>query len=221
MIITIDGPAAAGKGTLASVLAQTYKLAYFDTGMVYRAVGLDMYLHNEDPHDEAKAEKYALKLTFTHMHELAKNPDFRSAVGGNYASIVSAHPKVRAALLKMQQDFSKNPVFADGTPAEGAIYDGRDTGTVVCPHADIKFFITASTEVRAMRRFKEFQSKGMQTDFETVLADMRSRDERDSSRATAPMKPADDAIVFDTSEMSIEEVLNFCLQIIDKKLKNS
>lgn len=221
MIITIDGPAAAGKGTLASVLAQAYKLAYFDTGMVYRAVGLDMYLHNEDPQNEKIAEKYAQNLTFTHMHELAKNPDFRSAIGGNYASIVSAHPKVRAALLKMQQDFSKNPVFADGTPAEGAIYDGRDTGTVVCPHADIKFFITASTEVRAMRRFKEFQSKGIQTDFETVLADMKSRDERDSSRATAPMKPAEDAIVFDTSEMSIEEVLNFCLQIIDKKLKNS
>ena len=221
MIITIDGPAAAGKGTLASVLAQAYKLAYFDTGMVYRAVGLDMYLHDEDPQDEEKAEKYAQNLTFTHMHELAKNPDFRSAIGGNYASIVSAHPKVRAALLKMQQDFSKNPVFADGTPAEGAIYDGRDTGTVVCPHADIKFFITASTEVRAMRRFKEFQSKGIQTDFETVLADMRSRDERDSSRATAPMKPADDAIVFDTSEMSIEDVFNFCLKIIDKKLKNS
>ncbi len=221
MIITIDGPAAAGKGTLASVLAQAYKLAYFDTGMVYRAVGLDMYLHDEDPQDEKTAEKYAQNLTFTHMHELAKNPDFRSAIGGNYASIVSAHPKVRAALLKMQQDFSKNPVFADGTPAEGAIYDGRDTGTVVCPHADIKFFITASTEVRAMRRFKEFQSKGIQTDFETVLADMKSRDERDSSRATAPMKPAEDAIVFDTSEMSIEDVFNFCLKIIDKKLKNS
>ncbi len=221
MIITIDGPAAAGKGTLASVLAQAYKLAYFDTGMVYRAVGLDMYLHNEDPQNEKIAEKYAQNLTFTHMHELAKNPDFRSAIGGNYASIVSAHPKVRAALLKMQQDFSKNPVFADGTPAEGAIYDGRDTGTVVCPHADIKFFITASTEVRAMRRFKEFQSKGIQTDFETVLADMKSRDERDSSRATAPMKPAEDAIVFDTSEMSIEDVFNFCLKIIDKKLKNS
>ena len=221
MIITIDGPAAAGKGTLASVLAQAYKLAYFDTGMVYRAVGLDIYLHNEDPQNEKIAEKYAQNLTFTHMHELAKNPDFRSAIGGNYASIVSAHPKVRAALLKMQQDFSKNPVFADGTPAEGAIYDGRDTGTVVCPHADIKFFITASTEVRAMRRFKEFQSKGIQTDFETVLADMKSRDERDSSRAAAPMKPAEDAIVFDTSEMSIEDVFNFCLKIIDKKLKNS
>lgn len=221
MIITIDGPAAAGKGTLAGVLAKTYHLAYFDTGMVYRAVGLDMYLHNEDPHDETKAEKYALALTFTHMHQLAKNPDFRSGIGGNYASIVSAHPKVRAALLKMQQDFSLNPVFPDGTTAEGAIYDGRDTGTVVCPHADIKFFITATTEVRAMRRFKEFEAKGIETDFQTVLADMKARDERDASRATAPMKPADDAIIFDTSTMSIDEVLAFALKIIDKKVKNS
>lgn len=220
MIITIDGPAAAGKGTLASVLAKTYHLVYFDTGMVYRAVGLDMYLHHEAPEDENAAEKYASALTFTHMHELAKNPDFRSAIGGNYASIVSAHPKVRAALLKMQQDFSKNPVFEDGTPAEGAIYDGRDTGTVVCPHADIKFFITASTEVRAMRRFKEFQAKGLTTDYETVLADMKARDERDANRSTAPMKPADDAIVFDTSAMSIEEVLAYALKIIDEKVKS-
>jgi len=221
MIITIDGPAAAGKGTLASVLAKTYNLVYFDTGMVYRAVGLDMYLHNEDPHNEAKAEQYAKILTFAHMHELAKNPDFRSSIGGNYASIVSAHPKVRAALLKMQQDFAKNPVFADGTAANGAIYDGRDTGTVVCPHADIKFFITATTEVRAQRRFKEFQTKGLDTPYETVLADMKARDERDASRATAPMKPADDAIVFDTSEMSIEDVLAFALKIIDEKIKNA
>ena len=221
MIITIDGPAAAGKGTLASVLAKTYNLVYFDTGMVYRAVGLDMYLHNEDPHNEAKAEQYAKTLTFAHMHELAKNPDFRSSIGGNYASIVSAHPKVRAALLKMQQDFAKNPVFADGTAANGAIYDGRDTGTVVCPRADIKFFITATTEVRAQRRFKEFQAKGLDTPYETVLADMKARDERDASRATAPMKPADDAIIFDTSAMSIEEVLAYALKIIDERIKNS
>lgn len=221
MIITIDGPAAAGKGTLAGVLAKTYNLAYFDTGMVYRAVGLDMYLHKEDPHDEEKAEKYALALTFTHMHQLAQNPDFRSAIGGNYASIVSAHPKVRAALLKMQQDFALKPTFADGTPADGAIYDGRDTGTVVCPNADIKFFITATTEVRAMRRFKEFEAKGLDTDYQTVLQDMIARDERDANRATAPMKPADDAIIFDTSTMSIEEVLAYALKIIDKKVKNS
>ena len=220
MIITIDGPAAAGKGTLAAKVALAYHLAYFDTGMVYRAVGLDMYLHNENPENEEIAAEYAQKLTFTHMHELAKNADFRSSVGGKYASIVSAHPKVRAALLKMQQDFALNPVFADGTPADGAVYDGRDTGTVVCPQADVKFFITASPEVRAQRRFKEFQAKGIDTDFATVLADVKARDERDASRATAPMKPADDAVIFDTSLMSIDEVAAFAMKIIDKKLKN-
>lgn len=218
MIITIDGPAAAGKGTLAAILAKTYNLAYFDTGMVYRAVGLDMLLHNDNPADEQKAEKYAQALTFAKMNELAKHPDFRSSVGGKYASIVSAHPKVRAALLKMQQDFAKNPVFADGSPANGAIYDGRDTGTVVCPDADIKFFITASTEVRAMRRFKEFQAKGNNIEFAQVLQDMKERDERDASRASAPMKPAEDAVIFDTSALSIDEVLAFSLKIIDKKL---
>lgn len=218
MIITIDGPAAAGKGTLASVLAKTYRLAYFDTGMVYRAVGLDMYLNHDNPEDEAKAEQYAQALTFGKMMELSHHPDFRSPIGGKYASVVSAHPKVRAALLKMQQNFALQPVFADGTPAEGAIYDGRDTGTVVCPQADVKFFITASTEVRASRRLQEFLAKGIETDFETVLRDMKARDERDASRATAPMKPAEDAVILDTSLLSADEVLSYALKVIDNKL---
>ncbi len=218
MIITIDGPAAAGKGTLAATLAKTYGLAYFDTGMVYRAVGLDMYLHNESPSDENKAEDFAKKLTFSHMMELSQNKDFRSDIGGKYASIVSAHPKVRAALLKMQKDFAQNPTFADGKPANGAIYDGRDTGTVVCPQADVKLFITASTEIRALRRFKEFQNKGLDIPYEKVLSDMKERDARDAGRASAPMKPADDAVIFDTSDMSIEDVTAKALQIIDEKL---
>jgi len=218
MIITIDGPAAAGKGTLAGILAKTYNLAYFDTGMVYRAVGLDMYLNNENPNDEDIAEKYAKALTFVKMNELAKHKDFRSSIGGKYASIVSAHPKVRCALLAMQQNFAKNPSFEDGSVANGAIFDGRDTGTVICPDADVKLFITATTEVRAMRRFKEFQAKGLDVDFAQVLKDMQERDARDAGRTTAPMKPAEDAIVFDTSMMSIDEVLDFSLKIIDKHI---
>lgn len=217
MIITIDGPAAAGKGTLANTLAEKYFLAYFDTGMVYRAVGLDMLLKGLDFNDELQAEKIAKELTFSNMMALSNNPDFRSNKGGVAASIVSAHPKVRAALLKMQQDFSKKPVFADGTPANGAIYDGRDTGTVVCPDADVKIFITADTKVRAMRRFKEFQAKNMDTPYEQVLSDMISRDDRDSNRATAPLKPAEDAVIMDTSELSIEEVIKKACQIIDSK----
>lgn len=218
MIITIDGPAAAGKGTLASQLAQKYKLAYFDTGMVYRAVGLLMRLNHFDLNDENKAESLAQKLTFPQMMELSQNPEFRSSEGGVAASIVSSQPKVRTALLKMQQDFALKPVFADGMPANGAIYDGRDTGTIVCPNADVKFFITASTEVRAKRRFEELREKGKDTPFEKVLQDMIERDERDAKRATAPMKPAEDAHIFDTSEMSIADVVKKAEQIIENKL---
>ena len=216
MIITIDGPAA-GKGTLANNLAQKYSYAYFDTGMVYRAVGLEMHLLGKNMEDKAAALQIAQNLTFKHMHELAKNPDFRSSLGGKNASIVSAYPEVRAALLKMQQDFALSPVFADGTTAKGVIYDGRDTGTVVCPHADVKFFITASAEVRAQRRYQEFLQKGMKADYNEVLADVKARDERDANRATAPMKPADDAIIFDTSDLSIQEVTNKACEVIDEK----
>lgn len=217
MIITIDGPAAAGKGTLAAALAKHYKLAYFDTGMVYRAVGLQMVLLKLDLTDESAAEKVAKQLTFTQMMELSRHPDFRSDVGGQAASKVSAFPKVRAALLKMQQDFSLNPVFADGTPANGAVYDGRDTGTVVCPHADIKFFVTASMEVRAERRYKEFVAKGINTTYEKVLQDMTERDKRDSERATAPLKPAEDAVMMDTSAMNSEQEIAAAIKIIEER----
>ena len=218
MIITIDGPAAAGKGTVSSFLAQKYKLAYFDTGMVYRAVGLQMVLTDSDVNNEAKAEQIAQELTFPKMMELSRHKDFRSDIGGQAASIVSAHPKVRSALLKMQQNFALNPVFADGTPAKGVVYDGRDTGTVVCPNADLKIFITATTEIRAQRRYKEFVEKGLKTSYEKVLEDMIARDKRDSSRATAPLKPADDAVIIDTSDLSIAEVLQKIVPLVEEKL---
>lgn len=221
MIITIDGPASAGKGTLASTLAEIYHLAYFDTGMVYRAVGLDLRLKNQDINDEDLAEAAARALTFAKMTELSKHREFRSSEGGVAASVVSAQPRVRAALLKMQQDFALNPTFADGTPAKGAIYDGRDTGTVVCPQADIKFFITASSEVRAKRRFKELQEKGLDTPYEKVLADIVARDERDSQRSTAPLKAAPDAYIIDTSDMNIGEVVAKAREIIDNHKKSA
>lgn len=217
MIITIDGPAAAGKGTLAAKVSAKYKYAYFDTGMVYRAVGLEMYLHGLDLNDEAAALSIAQRLTFENMAELSLHPEFRSQIGGRNASIVSAYPSVRAALLKMQQDFSANPVFADGTPAQGVVYDGRDTGTVVCPKADVKLFITASAQARAERRYKEFIAKGMEISYDEVLADVKLRDERDANRAAAPMKPAADAIIFDTTSLGIEEVFTMACEIIDAK----
>lgn len=221
MIITIDGPASAGKGTLASNLSRKYNMAYFDTGMVYRAVGLEMVLSGKSPEDETEAEKAALALTFPKMMELAGHKDFRSDIGGRAASVVAAMPRVRQALLKMQQDFARNPVFADGRKADGAIYDGRDTGTVVCPGADIKFFVTASPEVRAERRFKEFKSKGIDKTFEEVLAQIKERDNRDENRAAAPLKPAADAIIFDTSEYDAAAVFEKVCRIIDKSLEKA
>ena len=221
MIITIDGPAAAGKGTLASTLSEKYHLAYFDTGMIYRAVGLEIRLSGTDVHNEEEALKVAQNMTFPRMMELAKDARLRDAVGGEYASIVAAMTTVRSALLKMQQDFSLSPVYADGSPAKGAVYDGRDTGTVVCPHADIKFYITASPEVRAERRYKEFVAKGIDITYEQVLQDVKIRDERDSNRSSAPLKPASDAIILDTSSLSIEEVLQKACKIIDSYQKNS
>lgn len=218
MIITVDGPAAAGKGTISSYLSAKYKLAYFDTGMVYRAVGLQMVLTGIDLQNQTAAHQIARDLTFPQMMELSVHPDFRSDVGSHAASVVSSYPDVRAALLKMQQDFALNPVFADGKPANGAIYDGRDTGTVICPNADLKLFVTATTEVRAMRRYKEFLQKGLQTTYDKVLQDMIERDERDSKRATAPLKPADDAIIIDTSEMDIDAVINTIVPLIEAKL---
>ncbi|MBR1399073.1 MAG: (d)CMP kinase [Alphaproteobacteria bacterium] len=215
MIITIDGPAAAGKGTLAGALAEKYKLAYFDTGMVYRAVGLQMVLSGADLQDQTKATEFAKKLTFPEMMKLSAHKDFRSDIGGQAASIVSAIPDVRSALLTMQQNFALNPVFADGTKANGAVYDGRDTGTVVCPDADLKIFITASSEVRAKRRFDEFSAKGINTTYEKVLSDMKERDERDSKRSAAPLKPADDAVIIDTSSLGIKEVLAKVCSLID------
>ncbi|MDY4885472.1 MAG: (d)CMP kinase [Alphaproteobacteria bacterium] len=217
MIITIDGPAAAGKGTLAAALAKRYHLAYFDTGMLYRAVGLEMVLQNQNPQDESAAEKVAKSLTFAKMMQLSAHPEFRGRIGGEAASKVSALPKVRSALLKMQQDFADNPVFADGTPANGAVYDGRDTGTVVCPHADIKFFVVASPEVRATRRYNEFIAKGIQTTYQQVLDDLIARDKRDSERSTAPLKPAEDAVLLDTSTMDINQEIDAAINIIEQK----
>ena len=215
MIITIDGPASAGKGTLAQSLSKKYNMAYFDTGMVYRAVGLQLVLDNISLDNAKEAERIASNLTFPMMMKLSEHPDFRSNIGGKAASVVAAIPEVRQALLKMQQDFAEKPVFANGNIAEGAIYDGRDTGTAICPYADLKLYITASPEVRAERRYKEFLSKGINTSYQEVLSQIEERDERDEKRASSPLRPADDAVIFDTSEHNAAEVFETVCKIID------
>lgn len=217
MIITVDGSAAAGKGTLCSRLAESYNLAYFDTGMTYRAVGLDLYLKGFALDNVAEAEKIAAKLTFPHMVKLSLHKDFRSDIGGKAASAVARFPKVREYATKMMRDFALAPVFADGRKASGVIYDGRDTGTNVCPGADIKFYLTASPEVRAQRRFKEFQAKGIEMTYEQVLEHTKSRDASDA--AIKGTLPADDAVIFDTSALRIEEVVKKAEEIIDSHQK--
>ena len=218
MIITIDGPAGSGKGTIAAALAKKYKMAYFDTVMVYRAVGLQMVFDGNDLNDENKAAEIAANLTFPKMMALSTNKDFRSDVGSKAASIVSAYPQVRSALLAMQKNFANNPVFADGTPADGVIYDGRDTGTVICPQADLKLYIIADLTIRAQRRCRDLNNAGHKISFEQVFADMKARDDRDQNRSTAPLKPAPDAVTIDTSNFQLEDSLKVIIPLIDKKL---
>lgn len=218
MIITVDGPAAAGKGTLSQKLAEKYCLAYFDTGMVYRAVGLLMLQNGNDLADATAAEQEAAGLTFAKMAELSHDKDFRSAKGGQAASVVSSYPGVRRRLLDMQRNFAANPVFADGSAAKGVIYDGRDTGTVICPQAEVKFFITAAAEVRAKRRYDEFVAKGVAANYDDVLRDVKARDERDATRKDAPMKPAEDAIFWIHLGWALKTYLKKQLQLLRKRL---
>ncbi len=204
-IIAVDGPSAAGKGTLARGIAQHYGFHFLDTGALYRMVGLQMLRTQSDFVDVAKAAEFALDLNVDDFedHEL------RSEVVGSAASKVAAIPQVRAALLKFQRDFALR--------LPGAVLDGRDIGTVICPDADVKFFITASVEARVLRRFKELQGLGIASSLADVEADIKSRDTRDASRSTAPTLAAADAIVVDTSELGIKEALAEVLAVVKAK----
>lgn len=214
MIIAIDGPAAAGKGTLAQNLAKHFKYAFLDTGRLYRAVGYAVLQAKKDPSDETEATKAAKAFDPKSINQILSNPALREEATGNAASKVAVIPAVREALLQLQRDFAEHPFFEDGTPAKGAVLDGRDIGTVVCPKADVKFFVTASAEVRADRRFKELKEAGKPADYDVILKDIKERDERDSKRATAPLKPAEDAYVLDTSNMNATQAYQAALDFI-------
>ncbi len=205
MIIAIDGPAAAGKGTLARRLAEHYGLRYLDTGALYRAVGLAVMRAGGDPEDAAAAEAAARNLD----PALMEDPELRAAGTGVAASKVAAVPGVRAALLDFQRAFAAQ--------APGAVLDGRDIGTVVCPEADVKLFVTASPEVRARRRWLELKEAGEDVPFEKILAQVQARDERDMNRAEAPLRPAADAHLLDTSELDIEAAFRAARRIIDAR----
>jgi CMP/dCMP kinase len=204
MIIAVDGPSAAGKGTLARGIAQHLGYHFLDTGALYRMVGLQMIRTQTDFADSDKAAVFARDLNVDDFedHEL------RSEVVGSAASKVAVIPEVRSALLKFQRDFAKR--------LPGAVLDGRDIGTVICPDADVKFYITASVSTRAVRRFNELQGLGLDTTLETVTEDIVMRDARDE-RLNFPARSSQDVIVFDNSDLSVEDALTEVLAVIKTK----
>jgi cytidylate kinase len=210
IVIAVDGPAASGKGTFAKRLAERLGYAYLDTGALYRAVAfaaLELKADVTQWSDVRQAVDIVLKnLT----PELLANPALRSAEVGAASSQVAAIPEVRAALLQYQRDFALNPPGHVG----GAVLDGRDIGTVVCPEAQIKFFVTASPEERARRRFKELEARDPSASYAGVLADLKARDERDSTRAVAPTKAAPDSYTIDTTGLNPAEALDEGIAII-------
>jgi cytidylate kinase len=205
VIIAIDGPAAAGKGTLARRLAQHLSLALLDTGLLYRAVALKV-LHQEDDPTDVAAAAAARGLGPDDLEGL----DLRGEAVAGAASKVAAIPAVRAALLDFQRNFANHPPAG----AKGAVLDGRDIGTVVCPGADAKLFLTANLEVRAQRRLKELRDRGLEAIPSRVLHDMKERDARDAGRDEAPLEPAADAFVCDTSDLDADEVFAAALKFI-------
>ena len=192
--VAIDGPAAAGKGTISKAVAAHFGLAHLDTGLLYRAVGARVLRG-------ANAEEAARSLSPDDL-----SGDLRTAEIAQEASKVAAIPAVRAALVDFQREFARR----DG----GAVLDGRDIGTVICPNAEVKLFVTASAKVRAERRFLELVAKGPDVTRAQVLADVQARDKRDSERETAPLKPAADAVILDTSEMDIDTAVALAIAII-------
>ena len=205
MIVAIDGPAASGKGTLAKRIAAHFGLHHLDTGLLYRAVARDVQRLGAALDDAERAAAAARALDPAGLDD----PDLRKPGAGEAASIVARIPQVRAALLEFQRSFAQL--------SPGAVLDGRDIGTAVCPDADVKIYVTATPEVRAERRFLEMQGRGEAATYEGVLADIRRRDQRDASRDTAPMRSADDAFLLDTSNLDIEAAFDTAVGVILRK----
>ena len=203
MIIAIDGPAASGKGTLAKRIAVHYGLRHLDTGALYRAVARDTLAHGGDLTDASAAATAASRLDVTTLGD----PALRSPGLGEAASIVARHADVRAVLLRYQRDFAR------GEP--GAVIDGRDIGTVICPDADVKLFVTATPEERARRRFLELAQNGTKIEESAVLADIKARDERDRTRGASPLRQAEDAVLLDTTNLAIDAAFRAAIDLIE------
>ena len=203
MIIAIDGPAASGKGTLGKCIAAHYGLAHLDTGKLYRAVARDTLAKGGDPTDADAALAAAIALDLKTLAD----PALIDGRLGEAASLVARHPEVREALLAYQRSFAR--------AKPGAVLDGRDIGTVICPDAEVKLFVTATPEERARRRFLELKRAGMAVSEEDVLADIRRRDERDKGRATAPLARPQDAVLLDTTNLDIDAAFRAAIDLID------
>lgn len=217
MIIAIDGPAASGKGTLAKNLAGRLNFSHMDTGALYRASAYEVLQVHGNPAIEAEALKGCETLNkkiraVSDLNEILGNPALRNDETGNAASKLASIPAVREALKAIQVDFAHEKKEGFG----GVILDGRDIGTVICPDADLKFYVEADLETRAKRRLKELQSKGLVVTYSAVFAEMRERDERDTHRDTAPLRAAEDAIRLDTSDLTEDEVLEKALAFVKK-----
>jgi CMP/dCMP kinase len=206
MIVAIDGPAASGKGTLAKRVAAHFGLAYLDTGLLYRAVARDVRSRGEALDDPAAAAAAAARLD----PQTLDDPALRETGLGEAASVVAGIPAVRAAILVYQRTFAQRP--------GGAVLDGRDIGTVVCPEADVKLYVTATPETRAERRYRERLDRGEAAVLDVVLEDIRRRDERDAGREVSPMRPAADAFLLDTSNLDIEAAFDTAVGVISRKI---
>jgi CMP/dCMP kinase len=204
VIIAIDGPAASGKGTLAKKLAAHYGLRHLDTGLLYRAVAQALLAAGEPLDDPDKAGAAARALDPARFDEAL----LKGHAAGEAASIVSAIPAVRAALVDLQRNFAAQP--------PGAVLDGRDIGTVICPQAEVKIYVTASPETRAHRRWLEASAKAQNVDEADILADIRRRDERDAGRSVAPLKPAADAYRLDTTDLDIEAAFSAAIALVER-----
>jgi cytidylate kinase len=204
LVIAVDGPAASGKGTIARALAAHFGLPHMDTGLLYRAVALNLWRWGGDPGNEFEALRACDNLGLD-----PEDQELRSEPVSKIASRVSSYPSIRAALLERQQDFARQP--------GGAVLDGRDIGTVIAPDAGVKLFVTASPEVRAQRRMRELMERGMPTHYDDVLIDIRARDERDSTRDVAPLVQAEDAILLDTSTLDANEAIAEAIRLVTER----
>ena len=205
-VIAVDGPAASGKGTIARALARHFGLPHMDTGLLYREVALNLWRWGGDPGNEFEALRACGELGID-----ADDPELRSEPVSRIASAISAYPAVRTALLDRQREFAAT----EG----GAVLDGRDIGTVIAPDADVKLFVTATPEIRAGRRLKELEARGMHSHYDDVLADIHARDERDSTREVAPLKAAPDALLLDTSNLDVEQAIAEAIRVVSEALK--